>query len=164
MEILLASLSLLLPQRFTTAVLTCAAKLIRGVHREASHTAFFKDRSVNQDAMLAELDILSTAGVALGVCVRCGRTGGALALAWPAAGGSSHTRRHGDCSVLASARGEDPETVVDMANAFNSIRLDVCSSAVSCTASAAGDAVGVRESSTASHREVPGTPLVMSQR
>ena len=43
------------------AVLTRAAKLINGIHREASHTAFFKDRSVNQDVMLADLDILSAA-------------------------------------------------------------------------------------------------------
>ena len=42
-----------------TAVLTQAAKLISGIHGEASHTAFFKDRSVNQDARLAGLDILS---------------------------------------------------------------------------------------------------------
>ena len=44
-----------------TAVLTRAAKLISGIHREASHTAFFKDRFVNQDVMLADLDILSAA-------------------------------------------------------------------------------------------------------
>ena len=44
-----------------TAVLTRAAKLISGTHREASHAAFFKDRSVNQDVMLADLDILSAA-------------------------------------------------------------------------------------------------------
>ena len=44
-----------------TAVLTRAAKLISRVHREASHTAFFTDRSVNQDVMLADLDILSAA-------------------------------------------------------------------------------------------------------
>ena len=44
-----------------TAVLTRAGKLISGMHREASHTAFFKDRSVNQDVMLADLDILSAA-------------------------------------------------------------------------------------------------------
>ena len=43
------------------AVLTRAAKLISGIHREASHMAFFKDRSVNQDVMLADLDILSAA-------------------------------------------------------------------------------------------------------
>ena len=44
-----------------TAVLTRAAKLISGIHREASHTAFFKDRSVNPDGMLADLDKLSAA-------------------------------------------------------------------------------------------------------
>ena len=44
-----------------TAVLTRAAKLVSGIHREASHTTFFKDRSVNQDVMLADLDILSAA-------------------------------------------------------------------------------------------------------
>ena len=44
-----------------TAVLTQAAELISGIHREASRTAFFKDRSVNQDVMLADLDILSAA-------------------------------------------------------------------------------------------------------
>ena len=41
-----------------TALLTRAAKLISGIHREASHTAFFKDYSVNQDVMLADLDVL----------------------------------------------------------------------------------------------------------
>ena len=44
-----------------TAVLTRAANLINMIHREASHTAFFKDRSVNPDVMLADLDILSAA-------------------------------------------------------------------------------------------------------
>ena len=44
-----------------TSVLTRAAKLISGIHREASHTAFLKDRSVNPDVMLADLDILSAA-------------------------------------------------------------------------------------------------------
>ena len=44
-----------------TAVLTRAAKLISGIHREATSTAFFKDRSVNHDVMLADLDILSAA-------------------------------------------------------------------------------------------------------
>ena len=44
-----------------TAALTRAAKLISGIHREASRTAFFKDRSVNQDVMLADLNILSAA-------------------------------------------------------------------------------------------------------
>ena len=44
-----------------TAVLARAEKLISGIHREASHTAFCKDRSVNHDVMLAELDILSAA-------------------------------------------------------------------------------------------------------
>ena len=29
-----------------TAILTRAAKLVSGIHKEASHTAFFKDRSV----------------------------------------------------------------------------------------------------------------------
>ena len=40
-----------------TALLARAAKLISGIHKEASHAAFFKDRSVNQDVMLANLDI-----------------------------------------------------------------------------------------------------------
>ena len=44
-----------------TAVLTRAAKLISRIHSEASRTAFFKARSVNQDVMLADLDILSAA-------------------------------------------------------------------------------------------------------
>ena len=44
-----------------TAVLTRATKVISWIHGEASHTAFFKDRSVNQDVMLADLDILSAA-------------------------------------------------------------------------------------------------------
>ena len=43
------------------AVLTRAAKLISGIHREASRTAFFKHRSVNPDVMLADLDIRSAA-------------------------------------------------------------------------------------------------------
>ena len=34
-------------------------KLISGIYRDASHTAFFKDRSFNQDVMLADLDVLS---------------------------------------------------------------------------------------------------------
>ena len=42
-----------------TAVLVRAAKLISGIYRDASQTAFFKDRSVNQDVMLAGLDVLS---------------------------------------------------------------------------------------------------------
>ena len=48
-----------------TAVLSRAAKLISGIHRAASHTAFFKARCpffkapVNQDVMLAALYILS---------------------------------------------------------------------------------------------------------
>ena len=42
-----------------TAVLVRAAKLISGVYRDASHTAFFNDRSGNQDVMLADLDVLS---------------------------------------------------------------------------------------------------------
>ena len=42
-----------------TALLTWAASLISGIHREASHTAFFKDCSVNQDVVLADLDIPS---------------------------------------------------------------------------------------------------------
>ena len=42
-----------------TAVLVQAAKLISGIYRDASHTAFFKDRSVNQDVILAHLDVLS---------------------------------------------------------------------------------------------------------
>ena len=44
-----------------TAVLTRAAKLISGIHRQASHTAFVKDHSVHQDVKLADLDILSAA-------------------------------------------------------------------------------------------------------
>ena len=44
-----------------TSLLTRAAKLISGIHREASHTAFCKDRSVNHDVMLADFDILSAA-------------------------------------------------------------------------------------------------------
>ena len=44
-----------------TAILTRAANLISGINREAADTAFFKDRSVNQDVMLADLDILSAA-------------------------------------------------------------------------------------------------------
>ena len=43
------------------AVLTRAANLISRGHREASNTAFFKDSSVNQELMLADLDILSAA-------------------------------------------------------------------------------------------------------
>ena len=42
-----------------TAVLVRAAKLVSGIYRDASHTAIFKDRSVNQDVMLADLDVLS---------------------------------------------------------------------------------------------------------
>ena len=42
-----------------TAVQVRAAKLISGMYRDASHTAFFKDRSVNQDVMLADLNVLS---------------------------------------------------------------------------------------------------------
>ena len=41
-----------------TSVLTWAAKLVRGICRDALHTAFFMDRSVNQDVMLADLDVL----------------------------------------------------------------------------------------------------------
>ena len=44
-----------------TVGLTQAAKLISGIHGETSHTAFFKDRSVNLDVMLADLDIMSAA-------------------------------------------------------------------------------------------------------
>ena len=44
-----------------TAVLTQAAQLISGIHGEASHTAFFEGRSVNQDVMLADIDIVSAA-------------------------------------------------------------------------------------------------------
>ena len=43
-----------------TTVLTWAPRLISGIHREASHTAFFKDCSVNH-VMLADLNILSAA-------------------------------------------------------------------------------------------------------
>ena len=42
-----------------TVAPTRAAKLISGIHREASNTPFFKDRSVSQDVMRADLDILS---------------------------------------------------------------------------------------------------------
>ena len=42
-----------------TAVLVRAAKLISGIYRDSSHTAFFKDRSVNLDVMLADLVVLS---------------------------------------------------------------------------------------------------------
>ena len=47
---------------YMTAALTQAAKLISGMHREALHTAFFKDGSISQlqDMTLADLDILST--------------------------------------------------------------------------------------------------------
>ena len=44
-----------------TAVLKRAAQLVSRIHREAAHTAFFKDRSVHQDVKLADLDILSAA-------------------------------------------------------------------------------------------------------
>ena len=37
-----------------TAVLVPAAKLISGIFTDASHTAFFMGRSVNQDVMLAD--------------------------------------------------------------------------------------------------------------
>ena len=37
--------------------MTRAAKLISGIRRDASHTAFFMHRSVNQDVILADLDI-----------------------------------------------------------------------------------------------------------
>ena len=43
------------------AVLTRATKLISGIHREAPHTAFFQDRSVNHDVKLTDLDILPAA-------------------------------------------------------------------------------------------------------
>ena len=42
-----------------TAVLVRAAKLISGIYRDVSHPAFAQDRSVNQDLMLADLDVLS---------------------------------------------------------------------------------------------------------
>ena len=42
-----------------TAVLVRAAKLISGICRDASHTAVFMGRSINQDVMLADLDVLS---------------------------------------------------------------------------------------------------------
>ena len=42
-----------------TAVLVRAGKLISGICRDASHTAFFMGRSVNQDVMLADVDMLS---------------------------------------------------------------------------------------------------------
>ena len=44
-----------------TVVLTRAKKPISAIHGETSQTALFKDRSVNQDVMLADLDILSPA-------------------------------------------------------------------------------------------------------
>ena len=61
-----------------TAVLTRAAKLICRIHRDALHMACFKDRSVNQDVMLADHDILSAAdhGTRSSVCETgrfCGR-------------------------------------------------------------------------------------------
>ena len=40
-----------------TAMLAQAAKFIRGIHKEASHTACFEDRSDNQDVMLADLTL-----------------------------------------------------------------------------------------------------------
>ena len=42
-----------------TAVLVRPAKLISGIGRDALHTAFCMGRSVNQDVMLADLDVLS---------------------------------------------------------------------------------------------------------
>ena len=42
-----------------TAVLIRAAKLVSGIRRDASHTAFFMGRWVNQDVMPADLDVLS---------------------------------------------------------------------------------------------------------
>ena len=42
-----------------TAALIRAAKHISGICRDASYTAFFMDRSVNQDVTLADLDVLS---------------------------------------------------------------------------------------------------------
>ena len=42
-----------------TVVLTRAASLISGIHRDASRSAFFMDGSVNQDVMLAHFDGLS---------------------------------------------------------------------------------------------------------
>ena len=42
-----------------TAVLIRAAKLISGICRDASHTALFMGRSVNEDVMLADLGVLS---------------------------------------------------------------------------------------------------------
>ena len=45
-----------------TAVLVRAAKLISGIYRDALHTVFSKDISVNQDVMLADLDVLSADG------------------------------------------------------------------------------------------------------
>ena len=40
-------------------MLTQAAKLIRGIRRDASHTDFSTNLFVNQDVMLANLDVLS---------------------------------------------------------------------------------------------------------
>ena len=42
-----------------TAVLVRAARLISDICKDASHTAFFMGRSVNQDVMLPDLDVLS---------------------------------------------------------------------------------------------------------
>ena len=42
-----------------TAMLVRAAKLISGICRDASHTDFFMGCLVNQDVMLADLDVLS---------------------------------------------------------------------------------------------------------
>ena len=42
-----------------TAVLVRAAQLISGICRDTLHTAFFMGRSVNQDVMLADLDVVS---------------------------------------------------------------------------------------------------------
>ena len=41
-----------------TAVLMRAAKCISGICRDASHICCFMGRSVNQDVMLADLDVL----------------------------------------------------------------------------------------------------------
>ena len=41
-----------------TTVLTRAAKLISSIGRDALHTAFFMDSSVNQDVVIADLDVL----------------------------------------------------------------------------------------------------------
>ena len=45
------------PAANMTAVLTRAAQLASGIHREASHAAVFEDSCVKQDVMLVNLDV-----------------------------------------------------------------------------------------------------------